>query len=67
MVLSLIDCLAIRLNQSDSLISRNCLTMGKDINFLEMQKSLMEMSKGLNLKVIGKNMIKEDSEAASVL
>ena len=66
MIMSLIDCLAIKLNKSDSLIFQNCLTIGKELNFLEMQKSLMAMSKGLNLKVIGKNMIKEDSEVVSV-
>ena len=55
------------MNYTDASIFRNSLLINKEVNFIEIEKRLQELSKGLDLKVIGKNMIKEDRNIASIL
>lgn len=63
----MVNCLTFKMNYTDASIFRNSLLINKEVNFIEIEKRLQELSKGLDLKVIGKNMIKEDRNIASIL
>ena len=67
MITSMVNCLTFKMNYTDASIFRNSLLINKEVNFIEIEKRLQELSKGLDLKVIGKNMIKEDRNIASIL
>lgn len=65
--MSLINCLAFKMNEVDSSIFKGNLLITREFTFNEMENKVREMSIGLDLKVIGKNIIKEDHEISSVL
>ena len=67
MIESLINCLTFKMSEVDASIFRASLLLEKEITFSSMENKIREMSKGLNLFIIGRNMISENHEISSVL
>ena len=66
MILGIINCLAIRMSESEASVFRNNLMLVREINFTEMWKKVKEMHKGLDLKVVAKNMLAANAEVSSI-
>jgi hypothetical protein len=57
MVLSLVCCLTSKMNEKDAEVFRSNLLRSGEMSFVTLEREVREMSKGLNLQVIGKNLI----------
>ena len=66
MIMSLVNCLAIKMNEVDATIFKSNLLLVKEVSFVEMESKIKEMASGLDLKVIGRKLIEEDVEITSV-
>ena len=57
MIMSLVNCLAVKMNEVDATIFKSNLLLVKEVSFVEMESKIKEMASGLDLKVIGRKLI----------
>ena len=67
MILGLINCLAVKMNEADASVFKDNLMLVGEMNFIEMEKKVKQMYKGLDLKIVAKNMLAENVEISSII
>ena len=66
MVVSLVNVIAEKMEAKDSQVFKFNLIDRRELTFVGLEKGIQEMSKGLNIKIIGINMVSENVDIAFV-
>lgn len=66
MVISLVSIIASQMDHKDSQVFKFNLIDRRELTLMGLEKGIQEMSRGLNLKIIGINMLSENTEISFV-